>query len=144
VLLVIVYFILVKSVEMPDTQTHIVVPSAENETFWVLIIFIGYFAWDVLTKAVTPDPAIQPTPSFWQRLFREPFVSRGGVTLLCVGFALLLRCLLRHASSQGSVVLADFSLLSLVVFFRALNQQVRRGLIMSLIALIIFTGLAVR
>jgi hypothetical protein len=90
VLLVIFYFIIVKGVEMPSVDTHVIVPSAKQETFWVLIIFIVYFFWDFFTKAVAPDTEPKPLRGFWQRLFAKEFWSRGGVTLICVGVALLI------------------------------------------------------
>lgn len=69
VALVIFYFVIVKGVEMPSVDTHIVIPSAKNESFWTLIIFLGYLLWDFLTKAVAGnDP-----PRFRNRLFSKPF-----------------------------------------------------------------------
>jgi hypothetical protein len=151
--LVIFYFIIVKGVEMPMADTYIVTPSAKNETFWVLIIFMVYFLWDFLTKAVAQDIQTNTGESraetkshrtFRERFFSLEFWKRGGITFICAGIALLLWYLLRDASSRSSVVLADLSLLSLVLLFRALKQRTLNWTIITVIALIISTYLAVK
>lgn len=116
VALVVCYFILVRGAEKP--HDGIIIHSANNETLWILIVFVGYFLWDVLTKAVAPSSE-RP---FLKRLFGPELWKRGRISFVCLLLALLIWFFLRSVSNQGSVVLADTSLLALVFLFRALKD----------------------
>jgi hypothetical protein len=52
VFLVVVYFILAKTVDIAGEGTIKLNASARPETFWILVIFGAYFVWDVITKIV--------------------------------------------------------------------------------------------
>jgi hypothetical protein len=68
--LVILYFILVRGVEVPKENqgSFMLTPSARNESLTVAAIFLGYLLWDFLTKAVVPpEPPVEPE-TFWRRL----------------------------------------------------------------------------
>lgn len=129
--LVVFYFILARGAEKPVRQ--IVTPSAKNETTWILIIFVGYFIWDVLTKAV---PTVTGR-SFMKRLFGIELWERGWITFVCVLLAGLIWLLLKSASTQTGVVLADITLLSLVLLFRAFKAKTKRWTIVCSVALIV-------
>lgn len=127
VALVIFYFIIVRGVERP--REGVVTPSAANETLWILVIFAGYFTWDFLTKAVAASPAVTSPPvtppGFFQRLFGKEFWKRGWITLLCTVLAFIAWILLRDVVTQTKVILADITLLSLVLLFRAMKQKTK-------------------
>jgi hypothetical protein len=117
VLLVIVYFILVKSVDFTgeaEIQLH---ASAQPETFWILVIFCMYLVWDVLTKIVL----------YFSQGIREPWFRTYGVrmipTIVCLFLAWLTKPVLEVADPPH-VLAADFALLSLVLLFRALKDLV--------------------
>lgn len=129
--LVVFYFILARGAEKP--VHHVVTPSAKNETTWILIIFVGYFVWDVLTKAV---PAVADR-SFLKRLFGIELWERGWITFVCVLLAGLIWLLLKSTSTQTGVVLADISLLSLVLLFRAFKAKEKSWTIVCSVALIV-------
>jgi hypothetical protein len=133
--LVVFYFILARGAEKPVHQ--VVTPSAQNETTWILIIFVGYFIWDVLTKAV---PTVTGR-SFVRRIFGIELWERGWITFVCVLLAGLIWWLLKNASSQTGVVLADLSLLSLVLLFRAFKAKTTRWtLVCSVVLLVALMG----
>jgi hypothetical protein len=111
-LLVCVYFFLAKGVdvlELPDRSLK-EIPSAENETLWLMVIFLGYALWDVITK--------------WDKLkarkFRE---SRTDATIVCVAISVATYWLLHRATSTSAVLLTDVSLASLTLLFRAMKQR---------------------
>lgn len=119
VLLVVFYFILVTTTEMPTGSGRIVDPSAHEELFWMLAIFVGYLVWDILTKAIAPrfsQTGIGSTSGFWKR-------SR--ITIVCTVAAAVACLLLWSTHTQWKVVLVDLSLLSLVLTFRAWKQSPR-------------------
>jgi hypothetical protein len=116
VALVIFYFILVRGAE--KSINGVVTPSVANETKWILIIFIGYFVWDVLTKAV---PHVEHK-SLRKRLFGQELWGRGWISFTCVALAVLIWFVSRGVSTQAGVVLTDVSLIALALLFRSLKQ----------------------
>jgi hypothetical protein len=128
VTLVVFYFIITKGVELPVAGE--IKPSAAHDTAWLFAVFVGYFVWDILTKAVPePDPVVvaegttpPPHRGFGRRLFGKELWERGWKTVLCVLLAALIWFLVRNLSTQGGVVLADVSLISLTLFFRAFKE----------------------
>lgn len=116
--LVLCYFIIVKGAEMPKTKTAID-PSAANETFWILVVFAGYVAWDFVTKAVIRS---QLDSTFWSQLCSKYFLRNFGITGSCLGLAILIWILFGGVSSHAGVILVDITLLGLVVIFRLLKQ----------------------
>jgi len=118
VLLVILYFIIVKGVDSEKTPDgHItIVPSAENETLWIMVVFAVYLIWDFLTKFVISE---QKTV----RARLSEFWNRGWVSVVCLLLAIFGWYTLRAVQGPRNVVLADVSLLSLVFLFRALKEK---------------------
>lgn len=133
VALVVLYFILVRGAEIPKSGEHLV-PSAENETVIVAWVFVGYFLWDVLTKAVVPvedephPPLVvpvekKPHPPFLQRVVGGPMRDRGWVSLVFVPAGVVAWLIVGPCRSAGGVVWADACLLSLVLAFRAMKER---------------------
>lgn len=121
VLLVIFYFIIVKGVDIVrEINGQIrVKPSAANETLWVMVVFGGYFIWDVVTKAV-----IGNKKSTWlHRFFSKDLWERGWVSVVCFTLALIAWLKLDSVTRESSVLLADASLFSLVFLFRAMKLK---------------------
>lgn len=103
VLLVVVYFIFVKSVRIEDSNgVPIVEVSARKDCFWILIVFGGYFAWDVLTKFRTPG-----------------FLLRTSVSFTCWLLAGVCWWHLAEVTDRWRIIVTDLALLSLLLLFRA-------------------------
>jgi hypothetical protein len=115
--LVVLYFIIANGIEMPD-NTGIIVPSARNETKWIMWVFFGYLLWDLLTKAVMSRPG---GAGIGKRIL-DRFLPRAWGTMLCFALAVVSHLLFSSAGGQSSVVLVDFELLLIVLLFRAIKQ----------------------
>jgi hypothetical protein len=109
VVLVVCYFVLTRSVELPDDKTKPFVASAENECLWVMVIMITYFVWDVVAKREN-----------WGRFFRHVWASFISATLAVISYLWILP---RQSDKTYSVILCDASLLSLVLLFRAIGRN---------------------
>lgn len=122
VLLVFCYFIIVRGVDLekPTGANLQKAPSAENETFWLMVIFILYLLWDVVTKAVISDPGRE---KFFRRIFGKEFWERGWVSVVCAILSYLAWVELHTLSKPQNVSLADASLLSLVFLFRGMKEK---------------------
>ncbi len=136
--LVFLYFLLVRGAEIPEVGKP-VIPSASNETAILAFIFVGYFLWDLLTKAVIKEP--DSTSSFFRRLFSGDMRERGWISLVCMILAIVEWYFLKSVSTLVGVLLADASLLSLVVLFRAWKEKVRCPV--APILLLLFIGIGV-
>jgi hypothetical protein len=132
VLLVIFYFIVVDTVELSvNESTGIleVASSATSESFWVFMIFFGYFVWDLLTKAFIRQEQ-QPKPKGLRDSMRAlafRFVSRNcwnraWVSAFLVVLSLCTWFLFRHLTAYISVIFANLSLIALLLLFRALKD----------------------
>lgn len=126
VAVVVLYFFLVRSAEMPGASTADVikpriVPSANEEAVIVMWIFCLYFVWDLLTKAIVRE-ADAPT-SFLQRLAGGRMAERGWISLVCMVLAICMYFYLGNVTGDRAVLLADLALLSLVLLFRALKEK---------------------
>jgi hypothetical protein len=104
VILVIVYFILVRTVNFEGASAR--VDPASTVARWVFFIFILYLVWDFLTKDFS-----------WGIL----------PTGICVVLAWLIGRLVR-AADQPHYLTADFALLCLVFFFRAGKELMSKWL----------------
>ena len=117
VFLVVVYFILVKSVDFTGEGDIQLNASARPETFWILVIFCLYFVWDVLTKIVL----------YLAQGLKEPWFRNYGVrmipTVVCIALAWMTKPFLEGADPPH-VLTADLALLSLVLLFRAMKDLV--------------------
>jgi hypothetical protein len=125
VALVVFYFILVRGAEIPKANAD-VQPSARNECDMLALIFAGYFAWDVLTKAVIRDENSNAPMRFAQRFLGPTMWARGWISFVGMGLGLASWAWLWSATGPVAVLLADCSLLFLVLFFRALKEKRRR------------------
>lgn len=117
VMLVVVYFILVRSVEFAGEKSTPHIGAESTVTFWLVMIFVLYSAWDVLTKIVL---YLKYREKFEGKWFRN-YGSRMIPTL--VGL-LLVYSTKRMVDSADSVhvITADLALLFVILFFRSLKD----------------------
>jgi hypothetical protein len=104
--LVVVYFFIVQGVE-ELVGGRAIQASVENEARWILTMFCTYVLWDLWTKR-----------SDWTKI-RE----RAWASVVCAVGALLSYMALRHVYGVAAVVVADMSLLALVLLFRAMKVK---------------------
>lgn len=117
VMLVVVYFILVRSVEFAGEKSTPYIGTESTVTFWLVMIFVLYFAWDVLTKVVLylkyrPKLEGKWLPNYGSRMI-PTFVG-----------LLLVYATKRIVDSADSVhvITADLALLFVILFFRSLKD----------------------
>jgi hypothetical protein len=122
VLLVIFYFVLVRGAEIPKIGDPLR-PSARIECEMIAAIFVGYFHWDVLTKAVVLDADSGASKGFLKRMVGRAFWKRGVSSFFCMLLGIASWYFLRTVSSWSGVILVDVSLFSLVLLFRALKEE---------------------
>lgn len=123
VLLVIVYFMLVDTVEITVSDNKLFIdPNSKKESFWIFMIFIGYFAWDFLTKAVITDGQGDTVPCFCKRAVGTRFWSRAWASATCMTLGGIAWWRFHELTSYWRVVLADVALLLLVLLFRGLKE----------------------
>jgi hypothetical protein len=116
VLLVIAYFILVKSVDITGEGENLHFnPSAAPESLWVFVIFCGYVAWDILCKIFLYRKHNKPEP--WLHNYGVRIVP----TVVCTVIAYFIWQWVRKADPPH-ILTADLSLVALVLFFRALKE----------------------
>jgi hypothetical protein len=117
VLLVVIYFILARSVDFAGETRIQLNASAAPESFWILVIFGAYLVWDFLTKVA----------QYLKDRRSEPWFYNYGVrivpTLICLILAYFTRRLIEKADPPH-VLTADLALIALVLFFRALKDLV--------------------
>lgn len=138
VFLVVVYFILVKTVDFTGEKDIQLDASARPETLWILVIFGTYCVWDVLTKVLDylemrrlrrgrkprkVDAPQADAPRDDSLSFKEWF-KRYGIrmfpTIICFVALIFTKPLFDRADAPH-VLTADLALLSLVLLFRALK-----------------------
>jgi len=107
VALVILYFILVRAVDfVGEGETIRLRASARPEASWVWWIFLLYVIWDIVAK--------WPVKEKVDRVRMAPSVA-------CLVLASVVWVIVRDADAPH-VLTADFALLSLILFFRALKD----------------------
>ena len=141
VFLVIMYFILVRSAEIPKAEKS-VEPSAEDEAWMIAAIFIGYFAWDVLTKAIMVEGVTQTALNVLKNLCGRVFWRRGWASASCMVLAVVGGLLLHSSSSYYGVLSVDLCFISLVLLFRAFKERRWRWAGGLLIATLVFGVIA--
>jgi hypothetical protein len=114
VFLVVVYFILAKTVDISGEAAVRLRASARPEAFWILVIFGTYCVWDIVTKVVIYLVERRTEPWF------QKFGSRMIPTIICLVLAYGAKPLFERADPPH-VLTADLALLSLVLLFRALK-----------------------
>jgi hypothetical protein len=123
VFLVIVYFILAKTVDVAGEKDVQLNASARPETLWILVIFGTYIFWDVLTKLLDYLENRSETEGREKQSFKEWFKKYGirmFPTIICFVTLIFAKPLFDRADSPH-VLTADLALLSLVLLFRALK-----------------------
>lgn len=117
VLLVVIYFILARSVDITGEKEIKLNASAAPEAFWVFVVFCVYLVWDLVTKVSL----------YTKRKRSEPWFRNYGVrivpTLVCLILAYVTKRLVEGADPPH-VLTADLALISLVLLFRALKDLV--------------------
>ena len=132
-LLVVMYFVLARSVE-PNTslisnrhvQTSAAsLPSAVPEALWLMMIYTGYFVWDILTDALPRHFPKEKRPFSQRQLvlsWSATLLSGAGVrcmvSALSVVGAYIVFCTAKSNLQQPfNVVCADMALLCIVIWF---------------------------
>jgi hypothetical protein len=124
VVLVIVYFILVRTVDF-GTEGHPRIDPPSTVAFWILVIFWLYLFWDVLTNKKEKS---------WKD-WREKAGRRMAPTVMCLILAYATKYLIANSDYRHWVT-ADLALLSLVLLFRALKSRSVSWVLISSLALI--------
>jgi hypothetical protein len=123
VFLVVVYFILAKTVDLAGEKDLQLNASARPETLWILVIFGTYIFWDVLTKLLDYLEKTSETEGREKQSFKEWFKKYGirmFPTIICFVTVIFAKPLFDRADPPH-VLTADLALLSLVLLFRALK-----------------------
>ena len=116
VMMVVVYFILVKTVDFGDKPPRI--DPAHKVAGWHVLIFLLYLAWDVVTKFVMP---LSPKETEEER---EQSQKRMYPTLVCLVLTgALWLAFLKIKTDYEHWLTADVALLSVVLLFRALKDS---------------------
>lgn len=123
VLLVILYFILVRSVELQqkDGNTLLTTASARPEAKWLACVFCIYIVWDLLADVFSPNCLTKTG------LFGKAFQALrvGVVSVAASAICLCMALLVLFYASEGllpiQVALLDCALMMIVVLFRVLK-----------------------
>lgn len=125
--LVIVYFILVRTIDFGKEATPPRTDPASSVARWILLIFGLYLLWDILTKIIISGRDRETSKKKFLQHFDRPWWrsvgSRMFPTVVCCVLALLIWCLVQSADPPHYLT-ADLSLFCLVLFFRALKELV--------------------
>lgn len=114
--LVITYFILVRTVDFGKETGPARIDPSSTVAFWILIIFLQYLVWDVVSKVFLYTDGKEGR---WLRTYG----SRMLPTLVCFGIAATVWRQVQ-TSDLPHQVSADFALLWLVLLFRALKDLI--------------------
>ena len=132
VVLVVLYFILVKSVELDtslgghtDTDVTLAVraPSATPEAFWLAVVFAAYVVWDIVADVIMGPidkkhhPSIHPIAAK-VCVFLTGIVTRCGVSILCFLAAIWVYYLVRESTAPQVAVWGDAALVCILLWFR--------------------------
>lgn len=121
VLLVILYFILIRAVELQqkDGVSTTSLPSATPEAMWLSAVFAVYVLWDLIADLFTTGclpPGLSGGTRF-SKAVRVAFVCTSA-SLLCTALCLAVWWLSLGVSDGYRVALLDISLMVVVLFFR--------------------------
>lgn len=106
--LVVMYFILARAVEIPDSSNDSLSPNASFEVKAVAIIITSYMFWDLISCRSKPKEKIT------QRLWVSIFCTIISWILFWQGIG--------GSGTVQAVLLADFSLIALILTFRAMKR----------------------
>lgn len=114
--LVIMYFILVRTIHFSDASIFPTIDPASAVAFWILMVFCFYLVWDIVTKVAT-----------YRGWSEGSWLRKNGwrmaPTLACLLFAWWIWSQVGMAD-RVHLLSADFALLCLVLLFRALKEFV--------------------
>lgn len=123
VALVIVYFILVRSVELQQKNgaTLLDTPSVRPESLWITVIFAMYIAWDVMADVLSPGsipaaPILRRITTAMRVLLVCCFASAA-----CFYLAFRIYKLSAISNSTLDIVLLDLALLLAILLLRTLK-----------------------
>lgn len=128
VALVILYFILVKSIEIEQvygspTPQLVKPPSATPEAGWICVIFGVYVAWDLIADVLSPGCLAAPlnttAPGLWKKLAVGAASTCSSIACLVLSLIVVWRS--QNATSVLTVVILDVALLCVVLLFRVLK-----------------------
>jgi hypothetical protein len=115
VFLVVLYFILVRSVDFGAERHSPYIAPIPKVAFWIVFMFFVYLWWDFITKL----------PFLYNAKFDKTWFSIDGprivATLFCALVALWTKSLLGDPD-RAHYIAADFALLGLILLFRALKD----------------------
>jgi hypothetical protein len=125
VALVITYFILVRTIDFGKEGAPPLTKPASTVASWILVIFVLYLVWDFLTNVIISWRDRGTLTKTWRehfdRSWRRSSGSRMLPTLACLSLACVMRWVVQ-AADPPHYLTADFSLLNLVLLFRALKE----------------------
>jgi hypothetical protein len=115
VLLVVTYFILVRSVDITEDKPIELKASAAPEAFWIFFVFCVYLIWDIFSKVII----------YRSKKRSEAWFSTYGVrivpTALCVALAYSIKRTVGVADPPH-VLTADLAMIGLLLLFRSLKD----------------------
>ena len=107
--LVVMYLILARAVEIPDSPNDALSPNASFEAWLVAIIITTYLLWDLISC---------------RRNFKEKFTQRLWVSACCTVISWLLVLYgIGGAGTVSAVLFADLCLIALILTFRAMKRN---------------------
>jgi hypothetical protein len=115
VLLVVIYFILVRSVDFTEENGIRLNASAAPEAFWITVVFCVYLIWDFVSKVVVYQSKRQSEPGWRNHGVRMV------PTTICLVLAFIVRREVAHADAPH-VLTADLALAGVLMLFRALKD----------------------
>ena len=125
VALVILYFIVVRRVEIVDKGSgfQLAKPSAEPEAKWIATIFVVYAVWDLVTDLLSPGCINVGSISQWPlKAFRVAIVS-AFTSAACLAMTCVLLRNAWHSTQPHQVILLDVGLVAVIGFFRVLKAS---------------------
>ena len=128
VALVILYFILVRSVDFEKEQSAPHTASASKVGITLCWIFFLYILWDILTKVIifVRDREQEKSKKwfhYYDKDWWRKYGSRMLPALLCLVLAGTMTCLFQSAD-RLHLLTADLAFLALVLLFRALKEVI--------------------
>ncbi len=104
--LVVMYFVLARAVEIPALQTDSLVPDASFEAMTLAIIISTYAIWDIVSCRTNPTK----------------FTKRLWASIVCTTISWVLVIFdISRSGTVLAVLLGDFSLIALILTFRAMK-----------------------
>ena len=103
--LLVAYFIMAKRAGAPKKEDSELDPSAAKGSFWLVMVFGGYFLWDII--------------AYWVMHGFAAFVVMIWPTAICLVMGIVAWRCLRLVTARAAMVAANAGMVALVLFFRA-------------------------